>query len=60
MHQKFWFYEKKVGTMMTVLFLVLFLGFFGSVTAQVKKQGQLKVKQAKQLQKALTLEKQNN
>jgi hypothetical protein len=57
MHQKFWFYEKKVGTMMTVLFLVLFLGFFGSVTAQVKKQGQLKVKQAKQLQKALTLEK---
>lgn len=57
MHLKILFYEKKAGTMMTVLFLVLFIGFFGNVTAQVKKKSMLRVKQAKQLQKALTLEK---
>jgi hypothetical protein len=57
MHLKFKFYEKKVGTIMIVLTFVLFLGFSGHVTAQVKRQSQLKVKQTKQLQKALTLEK---
>jgi hypothetical protein len=57
MHLKFRFYEKKVSTMMTVLFLVLSLGFFGNMTAQVKKKSPLRVKQARQLQKALTLEK---
>lgn len=57
MHLKFLCYEKKVGTMMTVLFLVLFLGLFGNVTAQVKKQSRLKVKQAKELKMVLTLEK---
>jgi len=57
MHQKFWFYEKKIGTMLTVLFLVLFLSFPGKATAQVKRQSQVRERQVQQLEKVLTLEK---
>ncbi len=57
MHQKFWFYGKKIGIMLTVLLLVLFLGFPGSETAQVKRERPLKVRQVQQLEKVPTLEK---
>jgi len=56
MHQKFWFYEKKIGMLLTVLFLLLFLGFSDNVTAQVKRQSPVRVRQAQQLKKVLTLE----